>query len=107
MDVDDFDEYEQNDQTTREEYMKMLMESISQRGKGEYVCPLGSECRKGGWKDGSYVIFNRNSSFKLVVKDAQMIMQEAKKPAELTFKSTRKRTSAKSRGAVILAVLLG
>jgi hypothetical protein len=41
-----------------------LLQVIGTRGTGEHVCPLGSSCRKGGWKDDTLIVFTRNSSFK-------------------------------------------
>jgi hypothetical protein len=36
------------------------------RGKGQHRCPHGSECTKGGFRNGETVIFERNSAFRLV-----------------------------------------
>lgn len=36
------------------------------RGKGQHRCPHGSECTKGGFRNGEIVIFERNSAFRLV-----------------------------------------
>lgn len=39
--------------------------SLASRGKGEYTCPLGIECRKGGVvSNGDLVVFKRNSAFR-------------------------------------------
>jgi hypothetical protein len=43
--------------------LKQQLET-QQRGKGHHMCPLGQSCRKGGWKDGEAVVFERNSAFK-------------------------------------------
>lgn len=41
--------------------------SLTSRGKGNYVCPHGTGCSKGGVKpDGDLVIFERNSAFRSV-----------------------------------------
>lgn len=40
------------------------MEALGIRGKGSHYCPLGHRCSKGGVdKDGTLVLFDRNSSF--------------------------------------------
>ena len=36
------------------------------RGKGQHRCPHGSECTKGGFRNGEVIIFERNSAFRLV-----------------------------------------
>ena len=36
------------------------------RGKGQHRCPHGSECTKGGFRNGEIIIFERNSAFRLV-----------------------------------------
>lgn len=36
------------------------------RGKGQHRCPHGSECTKGGFRNGEIVIFERNSAFRSV-----------------------------------------
>src|ERR1700722_1464439 len=36
------------------------------RGKGQHRCPHGSECTKGGFRNGEVVVFERNSAFRLV-----------------------------------------
>jgi hypothetical protein len=36
------------------------------RGKGQHRCPKGSECTKGGFRNGEIIIFERNSAFRLV-----------------------------------------
>ena len=39
------------------------------RGKGQYTCPLGFSCRKGGIDShGNLTMFERNSSFRLVLR---------------------------------------
>lgn len=42
------------------------MESLKQRGKGNYTCPKGLRCEKGGVENGQLVLFDRNSAFLLV-----------------------------------------
>ncbi|KAJ4307799.1 hypothetical protein N0V84_012484 [Fusarium piperis] len=47
-----------------EQFTKIDMEALKQRGKGSYYCPLGNRCDKGGVdKEGKLVLFDRNSSF--------------------------------------------
>ncbi|KAF7532669.1 hypothetical protein G7Z17_g13609 [Cylindrodendrum hubeiense] len=47
-----------------EQFARIDMEALKQRGKGSYYCPLGHRCDKGGVdKDGNLVLFDRNSSF--------------------------------------------
>jgi hypothetical protein len=47
-----------------EQFSKIDMDALKQRGKGSYHCPLGLRCDKGGVdKEGKLVIFDRNSSF--------------------------------------------
>ncbi|KAJ4263850.1 hypothetical protein NW762_005886 [Fusarium torreyae] len=47
-----------------EQFSKIDMEALKQRGKGSYYCPLGLRCDKGGVdKEGQLVLFDRNSSF--------------------------------------------
>ncbi|RBR22602.1 uncharacterized protein FIESC28_04397 [Fusarium coffeatum] len=47
-----------------EQFSKIDMDALKQRGKGSYYCPLGLRCDKGGVdKDGKLVLFDRNSSF--------------------------------------------
>lgn len=44
-----------------------LIDRLATRGKGEYLCPLGENCRKAGLeKDGSPKKFDRNSAFRYV-----------------------------------------
>ncbi|EZF24703.1 hypothetical protein H103_02820 [Trichophyton rubrum CBS 288.86] len=38
--------------------------NLNRRGVGNWVCPYGEKCTKGGFRDGKVVIFGRNSSFK-------------------------------------------
>ena len=50
-----------------QEAVMNLLESLSQRGTGEYVCPYGVECPKGGSSpNGRLVVFTRNSAFRSV-----------------------------------------
>lgn len=42
------------------------LDSLSSRGKGNYTCPHGSSCTKGGFRNGETVIFERNSAFRYV-----------------------------------------
>ncbi|KAH8729389.1 hypothetical protein BGZ61DRAFT_181107 [Ilyonectria robusta] len=57
---DDSEEDEDED----EQFARIDMEALKQRGKGSYYCPLGHRCDKGGVdKDGNLVLFDRNSSF--------------------------------------------
>lgn len=45
-------------------FAKLDMEALKSRGKGNHVCPKGNLCTKGGVdKDGSMIVFDRNSSF--------------------------------------------
>ncbi|KAM5346714.1 hypothetical protein ACJ41O_009719 [Fusarium nematophilum] len=47
-----------------EQFAKIDMDALKQRGKGSYYCPLGHRCDKGGVdKEGKLVLFDRNSSF--------------------------------------------
>ncbi|KAH7113372.1 hypothetical protein EDB81DRAFT_825388 [Dactylonectria macrodidyma] len=47
-----------------EQFARIDMEALKQRGKGSYYCPRGHRCDKGGVdKDGHLVLFGRNSSF--------------------------------------------
>jgi hypothetical protein len=47
-----------------EQFQNIDMEALRTRGKGEYHCPKGRACTKGGVnKDGSLVTFDRNSAF--------------------------------------------
>lgn len=47
-----------------EQFARIDMEALKQRGKGSYYCPLAHRCDKGGVdKDGNLVLFDRNSSF--------------------------------------------
>lgn len=39
------------------------LENLHKRGRGEYTCPYGDKCEKGGYQDGKMVIFSQNSSF--------------------------------------------
>lgn len=42
---------------------------LAVRGKGNYTCPYGRECKKGGvGVNGELVVFERNSAFKYVSK---------------------------------------
>jgi hypothetical protein len=43
------------------------------RGKGQYVCPYGSECTRGGVRHGEIVIFERNSAFRFVNVDVHPV----------------------------------
>ena len=109
MEYDDFQGYEQHTDSRTDEQIRKLMESISQRGKGEYVCPLGQECRKGGWKDGVYVIFTRNSSFKSVedIDETYVYQDEAKSVPDPTYRNTRRHIDVTCLGAPTRQVLLG
>ena len=41
------------------------IEELKPRGKGQYICPEGLSCTKGGVQaDGTQVIFQRNSAFR-------------------------------------------
>lgn len=43
-------------------------EELKPRGKGQYLCPEGLACTKGGVQaDGTLVVFERNSAFRLAV----------------------------------------
>lgn len=43
------------------------LKALKQRGKGKYYCPRGLRCDKGGVdKDGSLILFDRNSAFAYV-----------------------------------------
>ncbi|KAH7157717.1 hypothetical protein B0J13DRAFT_177461 [Dactylonectria estremocensis] len=47
-----------------EQFARIDMDALKQRGKGSYYCPLAHRCDKGGVdKDGNLVLFDRNSSF--------------------------------------------
>ena len=44
------------------------IEELKPRGKGQYICPEGLSCTKGGVQaDGTLVVFERNSAFRLAV----------------------------------------
>ena len=44
------------------------IEELKPRGKGQYLCPEGLSCTKGGVQaDGTLVVFERNSAFRLAV----------------------------------------
>ncbi|KAK2596681.1 hypothetical protein QQS21_006256 [Conoideocrella luteorostrata] len=47
-----------------EQFQAIDMDALRQRGKGNYYCPKGDKCDKGGVdRDGKLVVFDRNSSF--------------------------------------------
>jgi hypothetical protein len=55
-----------SDQDAQDSVIRLL-ENLSKRGKGQYYCPYGAGCRKGGLhRDGTPAVFERNSTFKLV-----------------------------------------
>lgn len=41
-----------------------MLADLGRRGKGEYTCPLGNRCRKGGISNGELFVFKRNSAFR-------------------------------------------
>ena len=44
------------------------IEELKPRGKGQYLCPEGLSCTKGGVQaDGTLLVFERNSAFRLAV----------------------------------------
>jgi hypothetical protein len=44
------------------------MNSLAVRGKGQYTCPEGPNCTKGGLQaNGEIVVFERNSAFRYVI----------------------------------------
>ena len=44
------------------------IEELKPRGKGQYLCPEGLSCTKGGVQaDGTLVVFERNSAFRLAL----------------------------------------
>lgn len=45
-------------------HLQNLYVMASNRGKGEWQCPFGLECTKGGVRDGRVDIFKRNSAFR-------------------------------------------
>lgn len=56
-----------SDDDDDEQFQKIDMEALRQRGKGVYICPKSLKCDKGGVdKDGNIVVFDRNSSFAYV-----------------------------------------
>ncbi|EFR05453.1 hypothetical protein MGYG_09195 [Nannizzia gypsea CBS 118893] len=46
------------------EAFQSIYPNLNRRGVGNWVCPYGEKCTKGGVRDGEVVIFGRNSSFK-------------------------------------------
>jgi len=55
-----------SDQDAQDSVIRLL-ENLSKCGKGQYYCPYGAGCRKGGLhRDGTPAVFERNSTFKLV-----------------------------------------
>ncbi|KAF2204242.1 hypothetical protein GQ43DRAFT_438141, partial [Delitschia confertaspora ATCC 74209] len=46
-----------------DDYQSLRVE-LSRRGIGNYKCPHSKTCKKGGWKDGDFVVFKQNSAFK-------------------------------------------
>lgn len=47
-----------------EEFLQIDMDTLRQRGKGNYICPKGARCDKGGVdRHGNLKVFDRNSSF--------------------------------------------
>lgn len=50
--------------STDDAFDSINMAALRQRGKGDYYCPKGKRCQKGGVdKNGKVVNFKRNSSF--------------------------------------------
>ena len=44
------------------------IEELKPRGKGQYLCPEGLSCTKGGVQaDGTLLVFERNSAYRLAV----------------------------------------
>ena len=42
-----------------------LLEQLKSRGKGQYTCPHGRDCKKGGvQQNGELTVFERNSAFR-------------------------------------------
>ena len=63
---DDYPESSISDQDAQNSKIELL-ENLSKRGKGQYYCPYGTECKKGGLhRDKTPVVFERNSTFKFV-----------------------------------------
>jgi hypothetical protein len=54
--------YEQGDDVHMK--ARTLIDSVSQRGTGNHVCPYGINCTKGGVKDEKVLVFERNSAFR-------------------------------------------
>ena len=47
----------------------MQMDPLSARGKGQYTCPEGRRCTKGGLQpNGTMIVFERNSAFRYVMR---------------------------------------
>lgn len=64
---DDSGSDDSDDDDDDEQFQRIDMEALRQRGKGSYYCPKGLRCDKGGVdKDGNLVLFDRNSSFAYV-----------------------------------------
>ena len=67
MDLDEFP-LDGNDDTASvktESTLERTLKSLAPRGKGQYTCPYGHNCTKGGVSDdGSIVVFERNSAYK-------------------------------------------
>ena len=58
---------DESDESDDELFLDIDMDALRQRGKGNYSCPKGTRCKKGGVdKDGNLVVFDRNSSFAYV-----------------------------------------
>lgn len=65
---EEISESDDSDDDDEEQFARIDMEALRQRGKGAYYCPKGHRCDKGGVdKDGNLVLFDRNSSFAYVV----------------------------------------
>ncbi|KFY16396.1 hypothetical protein V492_01381 [Pseudogymnoascus sp. VKM F-4246] len=61
---DDSPESPVSDQDAQDSVIRLL-EDLSKRGKGQYHCPYGDGCRKGGLdQNETQVVFERNSTFK-------------------------------------------
>jgi hypothetical protein len=43
------------------------LDRLKSRGKGNYICPQGMNCKKGGAENGTMKIFTRNSDFRYVL----------------------------------------
>lgn len=53
--------------------IRTILGTRLERGKGNHTCPYGVQCTKGGVVDGKTVVFERNSTFRLVLLHSFML----------------------------------